>query len=47
MTPRPGRLAREIKIELPRPRTLDMQASPYFVETTKEIKDFIYSSIVQ
>ncbi len=45
MTPRPGRLARDVTIDLPRPRTLDMQSSPYFVETTKEIKNFINSNI--
>lgn len=44
MTPRPGRLAREVVIDLPRPRTLDMQALPYFVETIKDIKNFIHSS---
>jgi NitT/TauT family transport system ATP-binding protein len=45
MTPRPGRLAREIAIDLPRPRTLDMQSSTYFVETTKDIKNFINVSV--
>jgi len=45
MTPRPGRLAREFRVELPRPRTLDMQTTPYFVEATKEIKSLIYASL--
>ncbi len=45
MTPRPGRLAREITVDLPRPRTLDMQALPYFFETMKDIKNFIHSSV--
>lgn len=45
MTPRPGRLAREVMVDLPRPRTLDMQSSPYFVETAREIKELIYASI--
>jgi len=45
MSPRPGRLAREFTVDLPRPRTLDMQTSPYFVEATKEIKSVIYASI--
>jgi NitT/TauT family transport system ATP-binding protein len=41
MTPRPGRLEREFLVELPRPRDVDMQTSPYFVESMKEIKDII------
>jgi NitT/TauT family transport system ATP-binding protein len=45
MTPRPGRVARDITIDLPRPRTLDMQSSPYFVEMTKDIKNFINTSV--
>jgi NitT/TauT family transport system ATP-binding protein len=43
MTPRPGRLAREFVVDLPRPRTLDMQTSPYFIEAVREIKDTIHS----
>ena len=43
MTPRPGRLAKEFVVDLPRPRTLDMQTSPYFVESIKAIKDIIHS----
>lgn len=43
MTPRPGRLAKEFVVELPRPRTLDMQTSTYFVESVKQIKDVIHS----
>jgi len=42
MTPRPGRLAKEFIVELPRPRTLDMQTSPYFIQSVKEIKDIIH-----
>jgi len=45
MSPRPGRLTREFKVDLPRPRHLDMQMTPYFMEATKEIKDIIYASI--
>ena len=45
MTPRPGRVAREINIELPRPRTIDMQSTPYFFEMVKEIKSDIYSGV--
>jgi NitT/TauT family transport system ATP-binding protein len=42
MTARPGRLAKEFVVELPRPRTLDMQTSPYFIESVKAIKDIIH-----
>jgi NitT/TauT family transport system ATP-binding protein len=43
MTARPGRLAKEFVVELQRPRTLDMQTSPYFIESVKKIKDIIHS----
>jgi len=43
MTPRPGRLAQEFVVDLPRPRTVEMQTTPYFVEATKDIKNLIYS----
>ena len=41
MTPRPGKLASEIIVNLPRPRTPEMQASSYFVETVKDVHNFI------
>jgi NitT/TauT family transport system ATP-binding protein len=44
MTPRPGRLAREFIVALPRPRTVDMQTSSYFFEAIREIKDIIRSN---
>ena len=43
MSPRPGRLEREYKVELPRPRTPDMQTSAYFIEATAELKNLINS----
>lgn len=46
MTPRPGRLAKEFIVELPRPRTLEMQTSPYFIESIKEIKQIIHGDVV-
>lgn len=46
MTPRPGRLAKEFVVELPRPRTLDMQTSPYFIESVKEIKQIIHGDVL-
>lgn len=42
MTARPGRLAKEFVVDLPRPRDLDMQTSPYFIQSVKEIKDIIH-----
>lgn len=47
MTPRPGRLAQEFTVELPRPRTLEMQTAPYFIEAVKRIKDIIHSGAVE
>lgn len=47
MTPRPGRLAQEFMVELPRPRTLEMQTSPYFIESVKAIKDIIHAGSVE
>ena len=43
MTPRPGRLAREFVVNLPRPRTVEMQTTPYFFESIKAIKDLIHT----
>jgi NitT/TauT family transport system ATP-binding protein len=47
MTPRPGRLAKEFMVELPRPRTVEMQTSPYFIESVKAIKDIIHAGSVE
>jgi NitT/TauT family transport system ATP-binding protein len=43
MTARPGRLAKEFIVELPRPRELEMQTSPYFISAMKEIKSIIHA----
>jgi NitT/TauT family transport system ATP-binding protein len=40
MTPRPGRIAREIVVDLPRPRTLAMRDSAVFHAVSREITDF-------
>jgi NitT/TauT family transport system ATP-binding protein len=45
MSPRPGRLAKEFIVQLPRPRTIDMQTSPYFIASVKEIKDIIHGDV--
>ena len=47
MSPRPGRLAQEFMVALPRPRTVEMQTSPYFIESVKKIKDVIHSGRVE
>lgn len=38
MTGRPGRIARIFDIDLPRPRTIEMQFEPSFIVTIQEIK---------
>ena len=38
MTPRPGKLAEVIAVDIPRPRTLDVMATPRFGEITHEIR---------
>ena len=44
MSPRPGRVAKVIAIELPRPRTLDMQFLPQFKAYSDEIRALIRHS---
>jgi len=39
MTPRPGRIDREIAIDLPRPRTLAMRDAPEFAAYSRQILD--------
>jgi NitT/TauT family transport system ATP-binding protein len=41
MTPRPGRIARIIENELPRPRTVDTYEDPLFVEYAGQIRKMI------
>jgi NitT/TauT family transport system ATP-binding protein len=43
MTARPGRLARIYKIDLPRPRTVEMTFEPGFIETIQAIKQTVES----
>jgi NitT/TauT family transport system ATP-binding protein len=38
MTPRPGRLAELIKVDIPRPRTLDTLGTPEFATLTRHIR---------
>lgn len=39
MSPRPGRVEREVLIDLPRPRTQDVLYSPRFLELTRVLRD--------
>ncbi len=41
MTPRPGRIAGEVLVDLPRPRTLDMMATPEFGHLTQAVRRLI------
>jgi len=43
LTPRPGRIARIVDIDLPRPRTPEVKLTPRFSELSKEIYDLISS----
>jgi NitT/TauT family transport system ATP-binding protein len=38
MTPRPGRIAQIYDVNVPRPRTLDVMATPAFVNTVQSIR---------
>jgi NitT/TauT family transport system ATP-binding protein len=42
MTPRPGRIARIIDIELSRPRTIDMEFTEIFKSYSDQIREVIY-----
>lgn len=41
MSPRPGRLAAKVTIDLPRPRTLEMMTEPRFAALVKQIRDLL------
>lgn len=43
MTPRPGRLARVLEIDLPRPRTVDMEFDERFRKASDEIRSLIFA----
>jgi NitT/TauT family transport system ATP-binding protein len=41
LTPRPGKIARVIEVDLPRPRSVDMYATPKFGEYAKDIRTLL------
>jgi ABC-type nitrate/sulfonate/bicarbonate transport system ATPase subunit len=43
MSPRPGRIREIFRIELPRPRVVDLLTAPEFVERKREILGLVYS----
>ena len=43
MTPRPGRIARLLEIDLPRPRTMDMEFDPRFKAASDEVRTLIFA----
>ena len=42
MSPRPGRIAKLIDIDLPRPRTIDMEFTSMFKSYSDQIREVIY-----
>jgi len=42
MTPRPGRIAKIVEIDLPRPRTIDMEFTAQFKSYSDQIREVIY-----
>ena len=43
MTPRPGRLARVLDVQLPRPRTVEMEFDARFKDHSDEIRRLIFA----
>ena len=43
MTPRPGRIARVLPIDLPRPRTMDLEFDPRFKTASDEVRRLIFA----
>jgi NitT/TauT family transport system ATP-binding protein len=44
MTPRPGRVAGIVDIDVPRPRTLEHKSSPEFVECVRKVRELLVQS---
>ncbi len=43
MSPRPGRIAAELAVDLPRPRTLDLMTTPAFNDVKREILTLLHA----
>jgi NitT/TauT family transport system ATP-binding protein len=43
MTPRPGRLARVLTVDLPRPRTMDLEFDARFKAASDEVRSLIFA----
>ena len=43
MSPRPGRIARVLSVDLPRPRTMDMEFDARFKAVSDEVRSLIYA----
>ena len=43
MTPRPGRIARVLSVDLPRPRTMDLEFDPRFKAASDEVRSLIFA----
>ncbi|MDG2187021.1 MAG: ABC transporter ATP-binding protein [Hyphomicrobiales bacterium] len=45
MTPRPGRIAAQIEIDLPKPRTIDLETTPEFQAYVQQVRDVLASHL--
>jgi NitT/TauT family transport system ATP-binding protein len=43
MTPRPGRIARILNVDLPRPRTMDLEFDPRFKALSDDVRSLIFA----
>jgi NitT/TauT family transport system ATP-binding protein len=43
MTPRPGRIARVLAVDLPRPRTMELEFDPRFKAASDEVRSLIFA----
>jgi NitT/TauT family transport system ATP-binding protein len=43
MTPRPGRVARILNVDLPRPRTMDLEFDPRFKALSDDVRSLIFN----
>jgi NitT/TauT family transport system ATP-binding protein len=47
MSPRPGRIVQELRIDLPRPRSLDTFDNPAFVAATRQLREYFNENMVK